>query len=60
MTKNLSNKTALDDDSIMYFGKWAGKRLGDVPDYYWRWFLSQEWCDDHPKLVEYANIIGDN
>ncbi len=40
----------------MYFGKWKGTRLGEVPDSYWRWFLGQEWCDDWPELVEYANV----
>jgi len=43
------------DDTIMKWGKYAGKRLGDIPDSYLRWFLSQEWCDNEPELVEYAN-----
>ena len=48
--------TKLTDDSIMPFGKHKGSRLGDVPDSYWRWFLGQDWCDDWPELVEYANL----
>lgn len=49
--------TTLHDDDEMPFGKHKGERLGNVPDNYWRWFLSQDWCDDWPKLVEYANLI---
>ena len=45
----------LHDDSIMPFGKHKGKRLGEVPDDYWLWFLRQDWCDQWPALVEYAN-----
>ena len=51
---NRSNVTKLHDDSKMPFGKHGGERLGDVPDSYWRWFLSQDWCDEWPDLVEYA------
>lgn len=51
----------LDDDCYMLFGKWAGKRLGEVPDSYFQWFLRQDWCDEHPDLVEYANqMVGGN
>ena len=49
----------LDDDCKMLWGKHLGKRLGDVPDSYFRWFLQQDWCDEHPELVEYANQILD-
>lgn len=45
----------LHDDSIMPFGKYKGKRLGEVPDSYLLWFLKQDWCDEWPDLVEYAN-----
>jgi hypothetical protein len=24
-------------------------------DDYWLWFLRQDWCDQWPALVEYAN-----
>lgn len=45
----------------MPFGKFKGKKLGDVPDQYLIWFLKQTWCDDYPELVEYANtIVGDD
>lgn len=56
---DMSNRTALHDDTPMPFGKHKGKRLGDVPDHYWRWFLGQDWCDEYPDLVEYANVICD-
>ncbi len=52
-----SNVTKLDDDSRMPFGTHRGKRLGEVPDDYFRWFLRQDWCDDYPDLVEYANQV---
>jgi len=53
----LNNRTTLHDDDRMPFGKWKGRKLGDVPDDYWRWFLGQDWCDEWPTLVEYANLI---
>ena len=52
---DLSNRTKLHDDDVMPFGTYKGKRLGDVPDEYLAWFLEQDWCDDYPDLVEYAN-----
>lgn len=51
------NPHALNDDDRMPFGKYRHTRLGEVPDHYWRWFLSQEWCDEYPELVEYANHV---
>lgn len=50
---------ALTDDDILPFkkGQFAGERLGDIPDWWWRWFLSQSWCDEWPALVEYANHV---
>lgn len=44
------------DDDLMPFGKHKGEKLRDVPDHYFRWFLNQDWCDEWPDLVEYANI----
>lgn len=52
--------TNLHDDSIMPFGKYKGKKLGEVPDSYWKWFLAQDWCDEWPDLVEYANLVMDD
>jgi uncharacterized protein (DUF3820 family) len=47
------------DDDFLPFqkGKFAGYRLGKIPDWWFRWFLQQDWCDDWPDLVEYANVI---
>lgn len=47
----------LHDDDLMPFGTHRDKRLGDIPDDYWKWFLSQGWCDTWPELVEYANLV---
>jgi len=49
----------LTDDSRMPFGKYKGRRLGEVPDDYWRWFVAQDWCDEYPELVEYGNLVVD-
>ena len=54
------HRTRLSDDDRMPFGKYKGQRLGEVPDSYWRWFLSQDWCDQWPSLVEYANLIEES
>ena len=55
----LSNRTTLHDDDRMPISKHKGKRLGEVPDHFWRWFLNQDWCDEYPELVEYANHATD-
>lgn len=48
----------LNDDDLMPFGdKFKGKRLGKIPDWYWHWFLTRDWCDEWPDLVEYANLV---
>ena len=54
-----TNRRKLSDDDPMPFGKWKGRRLGEVPDHYWRWFLQQEWSDEYPDLVEYGQIVED-
>jgi|LSQX01.3.fsa_nt_gb hypothetical protein len=59
MAKKHSTGTKYDDDHRMPFGKYSGQRLGDVPDSYWLWFLEQDWCDNYPNLVEYANHVVD-
>lgn len=56
----LSNRTERSDDDKMPFGKHKGERLGDVPDSYWRWFLGQQFCDNYPDLVQYANLVDDD
>jgi uncharacterized protein (DUF3820 family) len=40
----------------MPFGKHKGKPLGKIPSQYWEWFLDQDWCDEYPDLVQYANL----
>lgn len=47
------------DDSIMYFGKHKGEKLGEIPDSYFRWLLNQEWFSEHGLLKEYAETIED-
>ena len=47
----------LDDDTRMPFGANQGKRLGEIPDSYWRWFQMQEWADQWPDLLEYAKLV---
>jgi hypothetical protein len=45
-----------DDDRMTWSRQYKGQRLGEVPDHFWRWFLQQDWCDDYPDYVEYANL----
>lgn len=59
MNSEYSNRTTLHDDDLMPFGKYQGLCLGDVPDSYWHWFLGQDWCDEWPDIVEYANLTVD-
>lgn len=54
---DLMEPTRLTDDDRMLWGKYKDERLGDIPDDYWQWFLKQDWCDNWPDLVEYANVI---
>ena len=54
---SLSKRTKLHDGDPMPFGKHRDKPIGEVPDSYWTWFLGQDWCDQYPDLVEYANLI---
>ena len=53
----MSEPIKLNDDNLMPFGKYRGQKLGTIPDNYFRWFLSQSWCDEWPDLVTYANQI---
>lgn len=46
-----------DFDTVMVFGKHKGKRLGDIPDFYWKWFVQQEWAPEWPGLFEFANTV---
>jgi hypothetical protein len=55
----LSNRTTLHDDDRMPIGAFKGKRIGDVPVWWWKWFARQHWCDQYPDLVAYANLVED-
>jgi hypothetical protein len=37
----------------MPWGAHQGKRLGDIPDAFWIWFLHQTWCKDWKDLWDY-------
>lgn len=46
-----------DSDLMPISSEFKGKPLRDVPDWWWKWFLRQLWCDKYPKLVQYANNV---
>ncbi len=50
---------ALTDSDSMPFGEYKDYLLGDVPADYLRWLLKQPWASKYPRLVEYANNIGE-
>lgn len=50
----------LHDDSLMTFGKHKGKKLGEIPDYYWLWFMEQDWAKKHPDLLAYAKLCKED
>lgn len=56
----IPDELRLSDDDHMPFGKFAGQRLGDVPDWYFLWFLKQPWSKDYPDLVRYAKVVESN
>lgn len=45
---------AMTDKSKMPFGKHAGKLLEKVPEWYWKWFIEQEWAEYHEELLAYC------
>ena len=51
------SEPVISDEDIFPWGKYKGRTFGDVPDDYFQWFLSQDWCDNWPDIVEYANLI---
>jgi hypothetical protein len=53
------DQNRLNDNCLMEFGKHKGKKLAEIPDHYFKWFLKQDWCDQWPELVEYANVVID-
>lgn len=46
------------EDTIMVFGKHKGKRLGDIPSWWFRWFVQQDWADKWPGLKKYAEMVS--
>ena len=56
----MSERTKLTDEHRMSWGVHKFKKLGEIPDDYWHWFLDQKWCDKYPDLVEYANLTVDD
>ncbi len=52
----MSERTPLHDGDEMPFGKFRGEPLGEVPSWYWRWFLKQPWSDEWPDLIPYAQL----
>ena len=50
---------SMDDDTPFPFSKkYKGVPSGEVPDDFLVWFLRQDWCDQWPEVVEYANLTG--
>lgn len=60
MSDLTSNKRALSDDDRMPIGKWKDRRLGEIPDHYWRWFIQQDWSNKYPDLLEYGQIVEES
>lgn len=54
---NHPSKRRLTDDDRISWGKYKGMRLGDIPDWYFSWFLKQSWSSKFPDLIEYAKCI---
>jgi uncharacterized protein (DUF3820 family) len=44
----------VNDDYLIPFGKYRGKRIGDVPADYLIWFIEQEWSNKWPDLEAYV------
>lgn len=53
-------KRLTDSDRMPINGVHYNKRLGRIPKEYWLWWLRQDWCDNWPDLVEYANHCVDD
>ena len=48
------------EDMALPFGKFRGKLLADIPNYYLNWLLEQEWFEvDHPKIHTIAKMERD-
>lgn len=45
----------MDDEDKMYFGKYSGQCLADIPLSYWKWIVGEGWLEDQdPDLFDYA------
>lgn len=43
-----------DDNQIVPFGKFKGKRFSELPDRYILWLVNEDWLDKWPTLSVYA------
>lgn len=50
----------LSDTDKMPFGHFKDQELGEIPDWYWLWFLKQTWSNKHPDLVTYAKACEED
>jgi len=47
----------LDDTSVMWFGKYIGKKFSDIPDSYFYWLYNEDWVrGKFPGLYDYCEI----
>ena len=45
------------DQTMMPFGKYAGRNLGDIPDDYIVWLGDQTWLSKYPGLQLYVDAF---
>lgn len=48
-----------DDDTVMPWGKWKGRRMEDVPGDYLHWLIEQSWVAKWPGLHAYLKKNAD-
>lgn len=44
----------MEDDTLLTFGKYNGKRIGDVPADYLLWLADQDWIIKFPEIQTYV------
>ena len=50
--------TSVDDSSIMLFGKYTGKRLGEIPESYLEWLWSETDIIDSLRENTYRGALA--